>query len=73
MNFEGMYGGFHLIYLFLFLALVTLEILYLRKKEFSDKTIDLIIRVMAIVLLLFITINRIAIVSWNIQNASSPE
>lgn len=73
MNFEGMYGGFHLIYLFLFSLLLLIEILYLRKKDLNDKTIDLIIRVSGVILLLLVTINRIAIVSWNIQNASSPE
>ena len=72
MDFEGMYGGFHLIYLSLFIALVALEIVYLKRKALSDKAIDLIIRISGVLLLLFVTINRFAIVAWNVSHVGDP-
>ncbi|MBP5091077.1 MAG: hypothetical protein J6328_00750, partial [Bacilli bacterium] len=47
--------------------------MYLRKSKLSDKTVDLVIKISAAILLVFITINRFAIVSWNVNNATSPE
>ncbi len=64
---EKLFGGFHLIFLGISILVIVLSNIIIKKKKLNEKTIDLIIKIEAVLWLISILINRVVVTAHNIE------